>query len=638
METPADPPREPDQPGPERPAGASSPIGPFASRTDIPERDRWRLEDIFTDNAAWETAFALLPPALTRLAGLRGTLGQSPEILATVLQFSDQLEQDCLELLAYARMRRDEDNTQPAYQAMTDRITSFYFQFAEQTAFVLPEMARIEVDQLLAWQARTPALADFRMLIDNSIRSRPHTLSEAEEALLSRFGPASEGINDVFSMLDHVEIDLGEFPDDQGQTARLTHGRFAQLREHPDRDTRARAFAQVHASYAKVGRTLATLYATRVKTDIAFSAARRHPDTLAGALFSDNLPNETVTGLIAAVHAGLPDLYRYLALRQRLLDLPDLHIYDTYVPLIAEHQRRYTYEQACDLVLTGLRPLGADYGQILERHLTDRWIDVYETPGKTTGAYSWGTYRSHPYVLLNFSGMQQDVFTLAHEVGHSLHTYYSARQPFALSHYPIFLAEIASTVNENLLTQHLLDQCDTTTPAGRQEKIALLNHFLEEFRLTVFRQTMFCEFELKAHQAAEAGQPLTAEVLTELYRELLVLYFGPDVVIDPFMHWEWSRIPHFYNAYYVFKYATGFSAAVALSQQIRQGGETAVRSYLDFLGSGGSGYPLDLLKKAGVDLSTAAPVQDALGVFAGALAELEQLLASTAGSIAIQRT
>ncbi|NCA98610.1 MAG: oligoendopeptidase F [Clostridia bacterium] len=637
METPADPPREPDQPGAQHLAGITPQV-PFASRSEVPESERWRLEDIFPDDAAWEAAFAHLPSRLSELIAWRGLLADSPENLAAALSGSDLLELECLELLAYARMHRDEDNTQSVYQAMTDRITAFYYQFAEQTAFILPEMAQIDADLLQKWQASTASLADFRMLIDNSIRNRPHTLSEAEEALLSRFGPASEGINDIFSMLDHVEIDLGEFPDEQGHKARLTHGRFAQLREHPDREIRARAFAQVHDSYAKVGRTLATLYATRVKTDIAFSAARRHTDTLANALFADKLPTETVTGLVAAVHAGLPDLYRYLGLRQRLMGLPDLHIYDTYVPLITESQRHFTYSQACDLVKAGLRPLGDDYAMVLERHLSDRWIDVHETPGKTTGAYSWGTYRTHPYVLLNFSGMQNDVFTLAHEVGHSLHTYFSSRQPFALSHYPIFLAEIASTVNENLLLQHLMDQCDTSTPEGRLEKIALLNHFLEEFRLTVFRQTMFCEFELKAHQAAEAGQPLTSEVLTDLYRDLLVLYFGPGVVIDPFMHWEWSRIPHFYNAYYVFKYATGFSAAVALSRHIRQEGETAVSRYLTFLGSGGSGYPLDLLKQAGVDLSTAAPVQDALTVFAKALDELEHLLASITGSSLVQLT
>lgn len=625
METQADPPREPQQSGQNDQAESPVPRH-YTSRADIPETYRWRLEDIFPDDTAWEAEFALLPGHLEKLKTSRGQLHVSARKLAEALAVSDHLEQACLEHLAYARMHRDEDNTKATYQAMTDRITAFYYQFAEAASFIAPELARIPEAELKHWSETEPALADYSMLIEDSIRNRPHTLSESEEALLSRFGPASEGINDVFGMLDHVEIDLGTYIDEQGQEIRLTQGRFAQLREHPDRTRRANAFRQIHESYAKVGRTLATLYATRVKTDIAFSAARRFPDTLSGALFADNLPKETVTGLISAIQDGLPTLYRYLDLRRRLMGLEKLHIYDTYMPLVPESQRHFDFVQASSLVLKGLAPLGPVYRQVLEQHLSDRWIDVYETPGKTTGAYSWGSYRSHPYVLLNFSGMLNDVFTLAHEVGHSLHTYFSNHQPFAKSHYPIFLAEIASTVNENLLMRYMLAQCDVSTAAGRSEKIALLNHFLEEFRLTVFRQTMFAEFEYKAHVQAEAGQPLTAEVLTALYRDLLVKYFGEAVEIDEYMHWEWSRIPHFYNAYYVYKYATGFSAAVALSQQIQSEGEPAVVRYIDFLSGGGAEYPLALLQKAGVDLSTAAPIQAAMAVFADALNELELLL------------
>lgn len=623
METPADPPSEPDYPDNLR---VSLPV--FASRSDVPEQDRWRLEDIFTSDDNWESAFANLPEFVTRLAAYRGTLSESAAILADVLHLSDHIDQACLELLAYARMHRDEDNTASAYQAMTDRITSFYYQYAESASFILPEMAQITEAKLIDFLASEPALSDYKMLIDESIRSRPHTLSEAEESLLTRFGPASEGVNDVFSMLDHVEIDLGEFPTDQGEAGRLTHGRFAQLREHPDRSLRERAFRQMHESYGKVGRTLATLYATRVKTDIAFSAARKHQDTLAAALFADNLPKSLVTGLFTAVEEGLPTLYRYLDLRRRLMQLEKLHIYDTYVPIIPESKRQFSFSQACELVASGLQPLGADYAAVLKRHLSDRWIDVYETPGKTTGAYSWGTYASHPFVLLNFSGLLNDVFTLAHEVGHSLHTYYSNQQPFAMSHYPIFLAEIASTVNENLLMNALLRQNDPASPSGKAERISLLNHFLEEFRLTVFRQTMFAEFEYQAHLKAEAGEPLTAEVLTDLYHQLLKKYFGPDVEIDDYMNWEWSRIPHFYNAYYVYKYATGFSAAVALSHQILTEGQPAVDRYLDFLKSGGSDYPLMTLKKAGVDLSSPEPIRAALNVFAQALSELSILLES----------
>ncbi len=628
METPAEPPAEPALSDPDHLSQTYDHPLHFADRAAIPESDRWRLTDIFSTDADWERVFASLPVQVEKLTVYKGHLADSASTLAEILNSSNLIDQACLELLAYARMNRDEDNTQPAYQAMTDKITAFYYQYAESASFILPELARVPEAKLLTWQEQQPALSEFKMLIAESIRNRPHTLSEAEESLLTRFGPASEGVNDVFSMLDHVEIDLGEFPTENGQSGRLTQGRFAQLREHPDRSIRERAFRQMHESYGKVGRTLAALYATRIKTDIAFSAARKHPDTLAAALFSDNLPKTIVTGLIGAIEEGLPTLYRYLDLRKRLMKLTDLHIYDTYIPIVSENKRHFSYQHACELVKDGLKPLGADYALVLEKHLTDRWIDVYETPGKTTGAYSWGTYASHPYVLLNFSGMLNDVFTLAHEVGHSLHTYYSNQQPFATSHYPIFLAEIASTVNENLLMNGLLKQNDPTTAEGKAERIGLLNHFLEEFRLTVFRQTMFAEFEYQAHVKAEAGEPLTAEALTSLYRSLLEKYFGPDVVIDEFMSWEWSRIPHFYNAYYVYKYATGFSAAVALSHQILNEGQPAIARYLDFLKAGGSDYPLNTLKRAGVDLSSPEPIRSALKVFAKTLDELTQLIDS----------
>ncbi|MDD2533362.1 MAG: oligoendopeptidase F [Eubacteriales bacterium] len=627
METQADPPREPMQPDQNDQADRNATPLTFEKRADIPLSARWRLTDIFADAASWETTFSQLPEQVLVLSGYRGRLSASAANLAAALRLSSQIEMTCLELLAYARMHKDEDNKQATYQALTDRITAFYYQFAESASYIQPELARIPETLLKQWQIEESDLATFHILIDDSIRNRPHTLSEAEESLLSRFGPTSEGINDVFGMLDHVELDLGEFPTDEGQPGRLTQGRFAQLREHPDRTIRENAFRQIHESYAKFGRTIAALYATRVKTDIAYSTARKHPDTLTSALFSDNLPPTIVTGLIGAIEEGLPTLYRYLELRRRLMNVPELHIYDTYVPIVAESKRHFTYDQACDLVRNGLKPLGAQYLSILDKHLTDRWIDVYETPGKTTGAYSWGTYQSHPYVLLNFSGLLNDVFTLAHEVGHSLHTYFSSKQPFETSHYPIFLAEIASTVNENLLIRHLLSQNDPSTPEGKAERIGLLNHFLEEFRLTVFRQTMFAEFEYQAHAKAEANEPLTADALTSLYRGLLVKYFGEAVVIDDYMQWEWSRIPHFYNAYYVYKYATGFSAAVALSSKIIEDGQPAVDRYLNFLAAGGSDYPLNTLKKTGVDLSSPEPIRAALSVFAQTLTELESLLA-----------
>lgn len=626
MENQADPPREPepqgvtDKPDPE-------PIPRYTSRAAVPEKHRWRLEDIFPDNASWEAELAGLPARTAALAACRGRLATDAATLAAALDLASALEETFAELLAFARMRRDEDHAQTLYQDMTSRITGLYYQFAEQASFIGPVLSMIEPDRLTAWLAGEPSLSAHRQMLREIIRNKPHILSAAEESLLSRFGPVNEGINDVYSMLDTVEIDLGEITDEHSQPLKLTHAGFAQLREHPVRAVRAAGFQQIHDAYGKVGQTLSTLYSLRVKADLMFAAARRQPDAMTAALFADNLPTTLYTGLLQAIHQGQPLLDRYFALRRRLLNLTELHIYDTYIPLTNLPPQRYRFEQAGAMVRRGLAPLGPDYQQVLERHLTDCWIDVYETPGKYNGAYSWGTYRTHPYVLLNFGGLLSDVFTLAHETGHSLHTWYANQhQPFAQAQYPIFLAEIASTVNENLLMRHLIAQCDSATPEGRLQKAWLLNHFLEEFRLTVFRQAMFAEFEYLTHRKAEQGESLTAEALCAIYAGLLRQYFGPNVVVDDFMQWEWTRIPHFYDSFYVYKYATGFAAAVAISQQILQEGAPAISRYLALLAAGGSDYPLDLLRQAGVDMTTPAPVEAALTVFADTLDEFASLI------------
>lgn len=599
---------------------------PRRSRGDIPQQYRWQLEDIFQTDQAWEDALSALAPMLEQLQQFRGRLGESPQVLLDALNLSDRLDLELMELYAYARMRRDEDNGVNRYQDMADRVTGLYYQAAAATAFLSPEIAGLPEETLLGWLRQIDGFAIYRQMLQNLLRSKPHILPEAEEALLSRFGPVAEGLGNTYAMLDNVELKLGSIPDDRGGQIELTHSVFSQLREHRNCQVRADAFARIHQTYADFGQTLATLYGTRVKADLLFAVARRHPDSLSAALFSDNLPNSLYSSLIEAVHAGQPTLNRYLDLRRQRLQVDQLHIYDTYVPILDIPARRYTFEQACDLVRNGLAPLGTAYLEALEQHLNGRWIDVFETPGKTNGAFSWGTYKSHPYVLLNFGGTLSDLFTLAHEIGHSLHTWFTNRRPYPEAHYPIFLAEIASTVNEILMMRTLLKACDESTPAGKQEKAFLLNHFLEEFRLTVFRQTMFAEFEWLAHQRAERGESLTAESLCDLYLTLLRRYFGPDVAIDPYMQWEWSRIPHFYNAYYVFQYASGFSAAVALSRQILTEGQPAVDRYLTFLGAGCSDYPLNILAAAGVDLSTPEPVMAAMSEFSDSLAELTRLI------------
>lgn len=596
------------------------------NRNEVPEKLRWRLEDIFTADRDWEAALKAVVPKIEAFSRHKGHLAESPACLAAALNEADLLDMELMELFSYARMRRDEDNGNNLYQDMTDRITGIYYQSATATAFLSPEIAAIPEETLRAWIDQEPVLGPHRHQLQNLLRTRPHILPEAEEALLSRFGPVAEGIDQTFTMLDNVDIKLGSVSDGAGGTIELTPAVFGRLREHRDRQIRSDAFARVHRAFSDFGQTLSALYATRVKADILFALARRHPDTLSEALFGNNLPVSLYDGLIEAIHEGQATLNRYLALRRSRLGLDELHIYDTYVPMIDVPERLYTFEQACEIIRDGLAPLGPVYREVLELHLKGRWIDVCETPGKTSGAYSWGTYKTHPYILLNFSGTLSDLFTLAHELGHSLHTWFSSRRPYSEAHYPIFLAEIASTVNEILLMHTLLKTCDDQTEAGRHEKAYLLNHFLEEFRLTVFRQTMFAEFEWLVHQRAEQGEALTADVMCQLYLGLLRQYFGPDLVIDDYMKWEWARIPHFYNAYYVYQYATGFSAAVALSRQILSEGEPAVKRYLEFLGAGRSGYPLDLLARAGVDLSGPEPVRQAMTEFSDRLAELSELL------------
>ncbi len=600
-------------------------------RSEVEARYQWRLEDIFPTDGAWEDAFAEIAPLAAQLAGYRGRLGEGEgTVLAECLARETDLSMRMMELFTYARMRKDEDNAASRYQGMSDRATGEYYRISTETSFLVPEITALDEAALRRWLQEVPGLAPYRHMLDDILRRREHVLSEREERLLSMAGPMAEGISDASTMLDNVDLKLGSILDEKGETLELTHGRFGVLRESRDRRVRADAFARMHETFGGFGNTISTLYSASVKSDLFFSKARGHASCLEAALFGDALPVAIHTGLVETVERSLPALHRYLALRKKAMGLDELHIYDCYVPIVDVPEREYTFEQACDLVRGGLAPLGAEYRADLDRLLGDRWIDVFETEGKTSGAYAWGTYRSHPFMLLNFSGRVTDVFTLAHEAGHCLHSLYSNRQHYANAHYPIFLAEIASTVNENILLRHLLAQCDASTPEGRKEKAFLINHFLEEARGSVFRQTMFASFEQKVHEEAERGAPLTAETLCGIYGDLLSRYFGPDVGIDPYMRWEWARIPHFYTSFYVYKYATGFSAAAAISRAVLEEGAPAVARYRAFLGAGGSDYPAETLRRAGVDMATPAPVEAAMDEFSALVDELEVLLAEPA--------
>lgn len=596
----------------------------YTNRSDIPTQYQWQLTDVYPDESAWEAALADAQAKAGQLVGYQGRLSESRETFRTALRLFEQLEQQLERVYMYAKLNMDVDNSAAKYQAMHDRTLGALFRINESTAFLTPELTAMNPDTLREWVESDGSLTDFHHMADNIIRSRAHVLSTREEQLMAMVAPALESLDGAYSMLESVDLKLGDITDEQGNRVPLTHGLYGKLRDSRDRRVRAEAFETMHKAFAGMGNTIASLYAGSVRADWFAARARGFDTCLDKALFEDNLPRSIYTGLIDAVRAHLPVYHRYLDRRRRMLGVDKLHIYDSYVPLMDVPHEEYAYEQACQMVREYLAPLGEQYGRDLEKLLAGGWVDVYETPGKATGAYATGVYGVHPYMLLNFVGSLNDVFTLAHEAGHCLHTYYSDTQPYLNKDYPIFLAEIASTVNENILMRGMMNGCDITTEEGRRKKAYLLNHFLEEFKGTVFRQTMFAEFELKAHTMAEQGEPLTGETLCDVYDGLLREYFGPDVEIDDYMRWEWARIPHFYNAFYVFKYATGFSAAAAITHDLLQGGDTS--RYLTFLHAGGSDYPAETLGRAGVDLTTPKPVDDALAEFASLLDQFEQLL------------
>jgi len=590
-------------------------------RAEIPAEFKWRLTDIFPDDAAWEAEFARVEKLIDQAAAFQGRLGEGVEQVAACFQWLDDLGLRLEEVYTYARMKRDEDNRQDRYQAMTDRAGTLSVRVGSATAFVVPELMALPQATLDEY-VQDPRLELYRHAFDEILRKRAHVLSPAEEKLLAEVGEIADAASTVFSMANNADLKFPAIRDEQGNEVELTKGNYIQFMESYDRRVREAAFTTLYATYEKQRHTWAALLNASIKADVFYARARRYPSALEASLFDDKVPVRVYDALIDTVHEFLPEMYRYIALRKKALQLDELHMYDIYVPIVPEMQVKITYDEAKELILAGLQPLGEEYLGILSGGLANGWVDVYENAGKTSGAYSWGTYRSHPFVLLNHQDTLDSMLTLAHEMGHSLHTYYSNKnQPHLYAGYKIFVAEVASTFNEALVMAHLLKTRD-----DRKFQAYLINHYLEQFRGTMFRQTMFAEFEKKTHALVEAGGSLTAETLSAMYRELNSLYYGPDVVSDPQIALEWARIPHFYNAFYVYKYATGFSAAIALSDKVLREGEPAVKRYIDFLSGGSSDYPIELLRRAGVDMETAEPVRDALRVFSELIDRLEKLL------------
>lgn len=590
-------------------------------REEIPERYKWRLEDLFASREEWERVFREAQALIDQIAAYSGTLGQSGQRLLEALRLRDELEVRVERLYAYARMRRDEDATRAEHQALSDRATTLLVQAEAALSFLEPEILSIPEERLRTWLEEVEGLALYQTALENLLVLKPHVRSAEVERLLAEAGELADAPRTVYGMLSDADLRFPTIRDERGDEVELTKGRYLTFLESADRRVRREAFTALYRVYESKIHTFAALFAASVKKDVFFARARNYRSALEAALTPNRIPVAVYTQLIDTVRRHLPLLHRYLALRKKALGLDELHMYDLYVPL-ARLERTVPYEKAAELVTRALAVLGNDYVRVLKEAFASRWIDVYENRGKRSGAYSWGAYGTHPYILLNYQGTLHDVFTLAHEMGHALHSHYSwTHQPYVYAHYRIFVAEVASTVNEILLVRYLLER--TTDPT---ERLALLHHQLEQFRTTVFRQTMFAEFEKWAHEQVEGGQPLTAETLCARYRKLNEEYHGPAVMVDPQIAYEWARIPHFYSPFYVYQYATGYAAAIALAQGILERPKEAVPRYLAFLKAGSSDTPIALLQRAGVDMTRPEPIEKALAVFAGLVDELERLV------------
>ncbi|MDU0329844.1 oligoendopeptidase F [Paenibacillus sp. 3LSP] len=588
-------------------------------RSEVPKEHTWQLQDLFPDQAAWDKSYNDLKALKDKAAEFEGKLTDAQHIKA-VFELEDELSLQIERLYVYAHLHHDEDTTNPTYQALVQKAKKLSVEVSEALSFITPEILALpeqELDKLI----NDPALADYKFTLQEIKREKAHVLSKTEEALLAQVGNLSQAPQQIFGMINNADMKFPKIKDENGNEVDLTHGSYIQFLENPNREVRERAFKAVYETYRKQKNTIAATLSANVNKNMFYSRVRKYPSVLEMSLYGDNIPKEVYTNLIDAVHESLPLLQRYMKLRKKLLGVDELHMYDLFAPLVEEYKWEIPYEEAKKMVAEGLQPLGEEYLKVLREGFENRWIDVYENEGKRTGAYSWGAYGTHPYVLLNHKDNLNSMFTLAHEMGHALHSYFSDEAlKYRDAQYTIFLAEVASTTNEALLMDYLLKK--STDP---KQKLYLLTYYADQFRTTLFRQTMFAEFEKLIHERAEAGESLTPQELSEIYYDLNVKYHGKDMVVDQDIEMEWARIPHFYTSFYVYKYATGFSAATSFSKQILEEGKPAVDRYLGFLKSGGSDYSINILKKAGVDMSSPQPIREAMSVFENVIEQMEQL-------------
>lgn len=592
------------------------------SREEVPEHLTWDLATIFASDAAWEEEYKALQEAIPQIKEFQQTLGQSAEQLYNAFKLQDELSERLGKLYTYAHMRYDEDTTNSFYQGLNQQAEVLLTMASSYMSFIVPEILQIEEEKIQSFLESYEPLQLYEKTLSEIARQRKHILSEKEEKILSEVSEPLQTASNTFGMLNNADLTFTTIKDEDGNDVELTHGRYIRFMESQDRSVRKAAFEAMYGTYDKYKNTFASTLNGAVKKDNFYAKVRNYESARQKALDANNIPETVYDQLVEAINERLPLLHEYTSLRKELLGVDELHMYDLYTPLIKDVKMKKEYEEAKADVLNSLAPLGEEYVNIVKEGFSNRWIDVMENRGKRSGAYSSGSYGTNPFILLNWQNNVNDVYTLTHELGHSVHSYYTRKnQPYRYGNYSIFVAEVASTCNEALLSEYYLNHLE-----DEKERLYILNHFLEGFRATVFRQTMFAEFEHDIHVRAQQGEPLTAESLTEIYYALNKKYFGDDIVIDDEIGLEWARIPHFYYNYYVYQYATGYAAATSLAKQILDEGMPAVDRYKSFLKAGSSDFPIEVLKKAGVDMTEKEPILNALNVFEEKLKEFKSLM------------
>lgn len=591
-------------------------------RSEVKEEYTWDVSAMYASKAAWEADLKEVVTIVSDLAKLEGSVMASAEKLLTALELGARAEQKIDLAFNYAERLFDQDQKNTEHQAMSQKMYGVVTDYQSRTAFVVPEILAADKATLAQYFSEKKELELYRGLVDEILRTKEHVLTAEMEKLVAMTGEMAQTPEQVYSIINNADLIYPEIEDENGEKVRLSHGNFVPFEESGDRRVRKDAFEAFYSIYKQFAGTIAGLYNGQVKQQIFYAKARNYASTLEAAVDANNVPAKVYRNLVETVNANMDKMHRYVKLRKKCLGVDELHMYDVYTPMIADAAKKVSYDEAKETVLKALAPLGEDYVATVKEGFENRWIDVYENEGKRSGAYSAGAFGTHPYVLLNYNDTLDNMFTLAHEMGHAMHSWYSnANQPYIYSQYKIFVAEVASTCNEILLMEYLL--ANTT---DKKERAYLLNHYLDSFKGTVYRQTMFAEFEMKSNQMAEAGESLNAENLCKLYYGLNQKYFGEDMVSDPQIAYEWARIPHFYYNFYVYQYATSFSAAVAIAHGILEEGAPAVERYKKFLSGGCSMSPVDLLKQVGINMEEPKPIQDALDVFGKVLDEIETLI------------